>query len=191
MGAPGDGRINGRAPGRDGFATGPGRFGLSIMAALLAILFAGLGGGNPSYVAEHDPDLAPAPYAFPATEMVAQIEATPTVAAIAPTVTAAAVSEGHGTGCPAIIVETFGAHADAACAVAWCESRWHPHAVGDGGNSLGLFQLWTGWAAWYGVPVEALYDPVTNTAVARAVLDYRGRWGGKGGWTCADLLGIS
>lgn len=37
---------------------------------------------------------------------------------------------------------------------------------------------------------EALYDPVTNTAVARAVLDYRDRWSGKGGWTCADLLEI-
>lgn len=181
---------------------------------MLAILFAGFGGGNEAtnvntgaigggygpqtfiaeYVAEHDPDLAPATYAFPATEMVAQIEATPTVAAIAPTVTAAAAETrgfGFAEGCPAIIVETFGAHADAACAVAWCESRWNPGAVGDGGNSLGLFQLWTGWAAWYGVPVEALYDPVTNTAVARAVLDYRGRWGGKGGWTCADLLGIS
>lgn len=63
---------------------------------MLAILFAGLGGGNEarnfntgtygeSYgpqtliaALEHDPDLAPAPYAFPATEMVAQIEATPT-----------------------------------------------------------------------------------------------------------------
>lgn len=62
--------------------------------------------------------------------------------------------------------------------------------MGDGGASLGPFQLWTGWAAWYGVPVEALHDMETNTRVAKAILDYRGRWGGRGGWSCADLLGI-
>ena len=74
--------------------------------------------------------------------------------------------------------------------MAWCESRYNPLAVGDNGNSLGLFQLWTGWAKWYGVPVEALLNIETNTAVARAVLEHRGRWGGAGGWTCADLEGI-
>lgn len=170
---------------------------------MLAILFAGFGGGNEAtnvntgaigggygpqtfiaeYVAEHDPDLAPAPYRL--------IEATPTPAAIATTVTVVAASRSEPVeNCPAVIGETFGEHAPAACAVAWCESSFDPHAVGDGGRSLGWFQLWTGWAAWYGVQVDALFDPATNAAVARAVFEHRGRWGGAGGWTCADLLGI-
>jgi len=126
-----------------------------------------------------------------------EIEATPTPAAIAvPTVTAAASTPALSfpasglENCPAVIEETFGEQAPAACAVAWCESRFDPHAVGDGGASLGLFQLWTGWASWYGISVDALFDPATNAAVARAVYDHRGRWGGAGGWTCADLLGI-
>lgn len=145
--------------------------------------------GSQPLIPEHDPDLAPAPYRL--------IEATPTPAAIAvPTVTAAASTPALSSpasgleNCPPLIVDTFGEHAPAACAVAWCESRFDPHAVGDGGRSLGWFQLWTGWAAWYGVQVDALFDPATNAAVARAVFEYRGRWGGAGGWTCADLLGI-
>jgi hypothetical protein len=94
-------------------------------------------------------------------------------------------------GCPAIVVETFGDEADNACAVSYCESRWNPLAVGDQGRSLGMFQLFAGtWAPWYGVAPEQLLDPVVNTAVARAVWQHRGRWGGAGGWTCADLIGI-
>lgn len=102
-------------------------------------------------------------------------------------------------GCPALIVDTFGDQANNACIVMYCESGGDSSATGDHGSSLGLFQINTGWsgpagpygwASWYGVPVEALYDPATNIAVAKAVLDYRGRWGGKGGWTCADLHGI-
>jgi len=71
-------------------------------------------------------------------------------------------------------------------AIAFCESKWMPGAVGDSGNSLGLHQLWRGWAA----PGEDLLDPVTNTRVAVAVRAQRGRFGGAGGWTCADLLGV-
>ncbi len=148
---------------------------------------------------EHDEDLRPVLYHFVGvTKKVAQIEATPTPAAIASTVTVVAASTLAPTSlpalglenCPAVIVETFGATAPAACAVAWCESKYDPHAVGDGGRSLGIFQLWTGWAAWYGVQVDALFDPAVNAAVARAVFEHRGRWGGAGGWTCADILAI-
>jgi hypothetical protein len=92
--------------------------------------------------------------------------------------------------CPAVIRETFGDRSEEACAVAWCESKYNPAAIGDEGRSLGMFQLWTGWAKWYGVQPEQLLDPVVNTAVARAVLEHRGRWGGAGGWSCADLEGI-
>lgn len=70
--------------------------------------------------------------------------------------------------------------------IASCETRWQPSAVGDGGNSLGLFQLWHGWF----LPNENPFDPVTNTVVAVRVRQTRGRYGGGGGWTCADRLGI-
>ena len=74
--------------------------------------------------------------------------------------------------------------ADEALAVAWCESRWSPGAVGDGGSSLGLFQLWGGWFAAVGLPLERWADPVVNAAAALRVLERRGRWGGAGGWSC-------
>lgn len=56
-----------------------------------------------------------------------------------------------------------------AAEVAWCESRWSPYAVGDRGNSLGLFQLWSGWFSWAGVGVENWNDVVSNAQVALAV----------------------
>lgn len=58
---------------------------------------------------------------------------------------------------------------DAAAAVAWCESRYSPRAIGDGGSSLGLFQLWVGWFPWAGVDPDRWADPITNAAVARMV----------------------
>ena len=42
--------------------------------------------------------------------------------------------------CPAIIVETFGANAPAACRVARCESSWRVDAVGAAGE-VGVFQI--------------------------------------------------
>ena len=71
-------------------------------------------------------------------------------------------------------------------AIAWCESKWRFYAIGDGGASLGGHQLWEGWA----LEGEDLMDPVTNTWVAVRVREIRGRFGGAGGWTCADLAGI-
>lgn len=56
-----------------------------------------------------------------------------------------------------------------AAAVAWCESRWSPYARGDGGNSLGLFQLWSGWFPWAHVELELWNDSVANARVALAV----------------------
>ncbi|QFG02175.1 lytic transglycosylase domain-containing protein [Tepidiforma bonchosmolovskayae] len=73
---------------------------------------------------------------------------------------------------------------DEALAVSWCESRWSPGAVGDGGSSLGLFQLWGGWFAAVGLPLERWDDPVVNATAALRVLELRGRWGGPGGWSC-------
>lgn len=75
-------------------------------------------------------------------------------------------------------------------AISQCESRHSPYAVGDGGNSLGMFQTWFGWARAYGVSVEELFDPLVNAKVALYIRGVRGRFGGAGGWSCADHLGI-
>lgn len=47
-------------------------------------------------------------------------------------------------GCPGIIVERFGATAEAACAVSWCESRWDPGALGRLGEQS-YFQVHPLW----------------------------------------------
>lgn len=74
--------------------------------------------------------------------------------------------------------------------IAWCESKWSPYAVGDSGSSLGLFQLWTGWFAPAGYSPAQAFDPVVNSRAALYARQLRGRWGGGGGWSCADRLGI-
>ena len=81
-------------------------------------------------------------------------------------------------------------------AISFCESGfvdpvtkvhyWRPYVTGDGGASLGLHQLWSGWFREGEDPM----DPVVNTLVAVRVREIRGRFGGAGGWTCADLAGI-
>lgn len=60
----------------------------------------------------------------------------------------------------------------AATRVAWCESRFRPGAIGDGGNVLGLFQLWSGWFAYAGYPLEDWSVALTNAAVALTVYNY-------------------
>lgn len=74
--------------------------------------------------------------------------------------------------------------------IAWCESRWHADSVGDGGASLGLWQLWTGWFAYAEEDVEQWADPVVNSRVALAVYRYdlaRGQapWSQ---WSCRPML---
>ena len=75
-------------------------------------------------------------------------------------------------------------------AIAWCESRWRSDAVGDGGSSVGMWQMWRGWFSQAGIDGEAWADPVSNARVALYVRQVRGRFGGSGGWSCADHLGI-
>ena len=70
--------------------------------------------------------------------------------------------------------------------IAWCESKFSPLAKGDSGNSLGLWQLWSGWFR----AGEDPFDALTNARVAVRVREIRGRFGGAGGWSCADLNGI-
>lgn len=67
---------------------------------------------------------------------------------------------------------------------------FHPGETGDGGNSLGWLQLWYGWFPAAGEDVERWWDPVVNARTALYVREVRGRFGGAGGWTCADLSGI-
>ena len=71
-------------------------------------------------------------------------------------------------------------------AIAFCESHGRPAAVGDAGASLGVWQLWVGWAR----DGEDLMDPLTSARVALRIREIRGRFGGGGGWSCAGLLGI-
>lgn len=77
-----------------------------------------------------------------------------------------------------------------ALAVAWCESKWSPYAMGDGGVSLGLFQMgiarpgWNGWFRYFGVDESLAYDPVTNATVARLAYAQSG-WGP---WSCRTAV---
>ena len=105
----------------------------------------------------------------------------------------------------ALVADRFGEHASEAMAVMACESDGDPKATGDGGNSIGLFQLawgnihgrWEypeGIRAAAGVPhdltrreaVSLLEDPWWNAEIAYWTFQLRGeRWNGDGGWGCA------
>lgn len=87
---------------------------------------------------------------------------------------------------PMILAEVPIEYREPLSAIIQCESRWNPGAIGDHGNSLGAAQLWSGW--FY--EGEDPFDLVTNLRVATRVRSLRGRFGGGGGWTCADILGI-
>jgi hypothetical protein len=78
--------------------------------------------------------------------------------------------------------------------IAWCESRWRPDAVGDGGLALGLHQvhwgLWFDWALSLGLVTESertlWADAVVNSKVALGVIRYEQQRGQRifGNWTC-------
>ncbi len=163
--------------------------------------------GPQTLIPEHDPDLAPAPYHL--------IEAAPTAPTAAPvaTVTAAASTPALSSpaswleNCPPLIVETFGAVSEQlaweACAISLCETAgtWSAASHNTAGeDSRGPFQLnvaWSGpsgpygWASWYGIDPDALFDFDTNVRVALDVRLHIGRWGGSSGWQrCAALWGI-
>lgn len=87
-------------------------------------------------------------------------------------------------------------------AIAKCESgrwddvaeRWYVRfgATGDQGASLGFLQNWaTGPTnGWWGDDIANWRDPQTAARVGVSVRARRGHYGGPGGWSCADLLGI-
>lgn len=73
------------------------------------------------------------------------------------------------------------------------EPMFHPGETGDSGNSIGWLQLNKGW--WNRWPerghrIELWMNPVENASVALDIWHARGRYGGAGGWSCADRLGI-
>ena len=74
--------------------------------------------------------------------------------------------------------------------ISWCESHHQPWQIGDSGNSLGQYQMWSGWARPMGFTPDDLFDPLKAAQTAIYVRSVRGRFGGPGGWTCADLNGI-
>lgn len=74
--------------------------------------------------------------------------------------------------------------------IAWCESRYTTDALGDSSGSLGIHQLWSGWFSRAGYATSQWSDPVVNTKVALYVREELGRFGGSGGWTCANMNGI-
>lgn len=75
-------------------------------------------------------------------------------------------------------------------AIGECESHRYPGETGDSGNSLGWLQLWHGWFAAAGEDISRWWDPLVNARVGLYVRQVRGHYGGAGGWSCADRLGI-
>jgi hypothetical protein len=71
-----------------------------------------------------------------------------------------------------------------------CESGFNLSAIGDHGASLGIFQLWYGWFPKAGESRHEFRDLDVSARVAVYVRRVRGRFGGPGGWTCADMHGI-
>lgn len=87
---------------------------------------------------------------------------------------------------PALIIGAslrYGLDPERMLRVAWCESRWNPHALGPGGAS-GVFQFM--WYTWSWASVDAGYagaspfDPVANIEVASWLMATQG----PRHWTC-------
>lgn len=67
---------------------------------------------------------------------------------------------------------------DALVRISWCESRWSPGALGDSGNSVGMWQIgrsrpgWQGWFLYFGEDESRALDPHVNARVAVAIARY-------------------
>lgn len=77
--------------------------------------------------------------------------------------------------------DRFGAHAAQARAIAWCESRWWPYAVGAAGER-GPFQIHPVHYGW--VDEERLWDPWYSAQVAWRLSQGGTDWSP---WTCSRL----
>ena len=148
----------------------------------------------PSGVAERLAGSSPAPGPYlPEIAFDVAIPETPELAKPEPVLTAAAVSGVLTEDQVVALLREAGAPEEwipDLVSISECESHHSPFAVGDSGNSLGQYQLWSGWARPAGFTAEELFDPLVNAKVAVYVRSVRGRFGGPGGWTCADILGL-
>ena len=66
--------------------------------------------------------------------------------------------------------------------VIFCESRWKPDAVGDSGDSLGLWQI----NKVHSIGEDCLFDPVCSTKVAIKLI--KENWRGWENWSCFRIL---
>jgi hypothetical protein len=94
----------------------------------------------------------------------------------------------HSSSCArAVIRAVFPDHVeDYAIAIAYCESRLYPRAVGDGGESIGLFQVNIVWwkLPWVGGR-DALFSAWHNSKVALRISGGGTNWQP---WTCARYV---
>ncbi len=88
------------------------------------------------------------------------------------------LSWSEADGCPAVIFQ-YDWPTGEACRVAFCESRFDPDATN--GANRGLFQLWTGWASYYDVPLVGLSDVRVNVELAYLIWRDHGKWSA---WSC-------
>ena len=84
-----------------------------------------------------------------------------------------------------IIHHVFGPMGPVMVRIARCESHLNPRAVGDNGQSIGLFQVHMPAHPWAG-PAWRLTQPWHNARVARRILREQGldAW-----WTCSRKVG--
>lgn len=65
-----------------------------------------------------------------------------------------------------------------------CESGWNPKAVGDGGKSWGIWQIYS--VAHPEMTKEVAFNPIRSTQYAVKLFEQRGYHP----WSCARILGI-
>ena len=129
-------------------------------------------------------DASPSAVAIPARVMLQPRRNPLTVDAVEPVVVVSAPSVTEIVRAAAL---RRGADAAFLLRVAFCESRLDPNAVGDHGDSLGLFQFhvpsgtWAANSARYGWAGASAFDPVAASDVAAAMFA-RGQ---SHLWTCA------
>ena len=81
------------------------------------------------------------------------------------------------------IRQVFQEHAEEAIAISNCESHMRPNAVGDGGKSIGLFQINQ---RWHKIEPRFLKNPKVNIAVAYQLFkESNFKWNL---WSCRSVL---
>jgi hypothetical protein len=91
--------------------------------------------------------------------------------------------------CPQVIQDVFYYHAEEACDISYCESRWEWWAYNRSSGATGYFQVLP---YWHQSKADYLYsigyldnndlmDPVTNTIVAAVISGWGVDWDA---WVC-------